>query len=87
MCNPGRNEFFLIFYPSGKAGGSQIRRCQEIVVKRYDFTLGALALTPAFATTSIVQLFSFYFRISRRWPEKGMPDVYFILSLLPNERQ
>jgi len=77
---------FSFFHPAGKAG-SQIQRCQGIVVKRYDFTLGALALTPAFATTSIVQLFSFYFRISRRWPEKGMPDVYFILSLLPNERQ
>ena len=38
---------FSFFHPAGKAGGSQIQRCQGIVVKRYDFTLGALALTPS----------------------------------------
>ena len=36
---------FSFFHLAGKAGGSQIQRCQGIVVKRYDFTLGALALT------------------------------------------
>jgi 3-oxoacyl-[acyl-carrier protein] reductase len=36
-----------IFHPAGKAGGSQIRRCRGIAVKRYGFTLGALALTPS----------------------------------------
>jgi hypothetical protein len=38
---------FSFFHPDGKAGGSQIRRCQGIAVKRYGFTLGVLALTPS----------------------------------------
>jgi hypothetical protein len=38
---------FSFFHPAGKAGGSQIRRCQGIAVKRYGFTLGVLALTPS----------------------------------------
>jgi hypothetical protein len=38
---------FSFFHTAGKAGGSQIRRCQGIAVKRYGFTLGALALTPS----------------------------------------
>jgi len=36
--------FSIFFYPGGKAGDAQILRCQGIVVKRYDFTLGALVL-------------------------------------------
>jgi hypothetical protein len=36
---------FSFFHPAGKAGGSQIRRCQGIAVKSYGFTLGVLALT------------------------------------------
>ena len=38
---------FSFFHPVGKAGGNQILRCQGIVVKRYDFTLSALALAPS----------------------------------------
>jgi len=38
---------FSFFHPAGKAGGNQIRRCQGIAVKCYDFTLGALALAPS----------------------------------------
>jgi len=38
---------FSFFHPVGKAGGSQILRCQGIAVKRYGFTLGALALAPS----------------------------------------
>jgi hypothetical protein len=38
---------FSFFHPAGKAGGSQIRRCQGIAVKSYGFTLGVLALTPS----------------------------------------
>jgi hypothetical protein len=38
---------FSFFHPTGKAGGSQIRRCQGIAVKRYGGTLGALALAPS----------------------------------------
>ena len=38
---------FSFFYPDGKAGGIQIRRCQGIAVKRYGGTLGALALNPS----------------------------------------
>jgi hypothetical protein len=35
------------FYPAEKIGGTRIRRCQGIEVKRYGFTLGALALSPS----------------------------------------
>jgi hypothetical protein len=38
---------FSFFHPAGKAGESQIRRCQGIAVKSYGFTLGVLALTPS----------------------------------------
>lgn len=38
---------FSFFYPSGNAGGAQIRRCQGIAVKCYGFTLGAFALNPS----------------------------------------
>jgi hypothetical protein len=41
------NDNFLFFYPGGKAGGNQIRRCQGIAVDHYGFTLGALALAPS----------------------------------------
>jgi hypothetical protein len=39
--------FSHFFYPKGKAGGIQIRRCQGIAVKCYGGTLGALALNPS----------------------------------------
>jgi hypothetical protein len=42
-----KNNIFLIFYPCGKAGGIQIRRCQGIAVNDYGGTLGALALNPS----------------------------------------
>jgi hypothetical protein len=38
---------FSFFYPAGKAGGTQIGRCQGIAVKSYGGTLGALALDPS----------------------------------------
>jgi hypothetical protein len=38
---------FSFFYPKGKSGGIQIRRCQGIAVKCYGGTLGALALNPS----------------------------------------
>ena len=47
MGNPGGNDNFLIFYPTGKAGGAQVLRCQGIAVNYYGFTLGALALNPS----------------------------------------
>lgn len=43
----GGNNNFLIFYPTGKAGGAQILRCQGIAVNYYGFTIGALALNPS----------------------------------------
>jgi hypothetical protein len=42
-----RTILFSFFYPKGKAGGIQIRRCQGIAVKCYGGTLGALALNPS----------------------------------------
>ena len=35
---------FSCFYPCGKAGAIQIRRCQGLAVDHYGGTLGALAL-------------------------------------------
>jgi len=35
---------FSCFYPCGKAGAIQIRRCQGLAVDDYGGTLGALAL-------------------------------------------
>ena len=43
----GKTIIFSFFHPIGKAGGSQIRRCQGIAVKCYGGTLGALVLTPS----------------------------------------
>jgi len=45
--NPEGKDNFLIFYPTGKAGGAQVIRCQGIAVNYYGFTLGALALSPS----------------------------------------
>jgi hypothetical protein len=39
--------FSHFYYPAGKVGGAQIRRCQGIAVRYYGFTLGALALRPS----------------------------------------
>jgi len=50
MCIQSVMIIFSFLYPAGKAGESQIRRCQGIAVKCYGFNLGALTLTPAFVT-------------------------------------
>jgi hypothetical protein len=40
----GKTMIFSCFYPCGKAGAIQTRRCQGIAVDDYGGTLGALAL-------------------------------------------
>ena len=47
VCSPEGDDYFLIFHPSGKAGGSQVRRRQGIAVKCYGLALGALTLIPS----------------------------------------
>ncbi len=37
----------LSFFPCGKAGGPQIRRCQGLAVDDYGCALGALTLEPS----------------------------------------
>jgi hypothetical protein len=47
MSSPGVTIIFSFFYPTGKAGGAHILRCQGIAVNYYGVTLGALALNPS----------------------------------------
>jgi hypothetical protein len=66
------------FFPFGKAGDHQIRRCQGIAVGDYSFTLGALALSPSgFCNIGV----------KRSWTARSGQGIRSLFNPVINRRQ